>query len=145
MKLNEKKLSRGLRNNNPCNLIITKNKWVGKIEKSEDEKFEQFLTMELGIRAAIISISNQIKKGKITIERLITNYAPSNENDTHNYINLVCKMMNMTKNEVFIETAYEMFKLIKAIIIIENGIDAEKIKDETIVNAIKASRKFSKV
>ena len=48
------KQARGLRNNNPLNIIKSDNiNWQGEIKPSRDKNFCQFETMGLGCRAAL--------------------------------------------------------------------------------------------
>ena len=61
--LNDKTRSRGLRNNNPLNLRKTSAKWLGKIP-STDKDFEQFTSLEMGLRAGAINIKTQINVRK---------------------------------------------------------------------------------
>ena len=51
-------LPRGLRNNNPGNIRITKDKWQGLREKQEDKSFFQFTEMKWGYRALIRTLQN---------------------------------------------------------------------------------------
>ena len=69
---------RGIRNNNPGNLVRTKIKWVGKIPfaESTDQKFEQFRSVEYGIRAMAADLLNDIDKGKNTIQKIVYEFAP---------------------------------------------------------------------
>ena len=47
------KQARGLRNNNPLNIIKNKNiNWQGEVKPSTDPNFAQFETLEYGLRAA---------------------------------------------------------------------------------------------
>ena len=54
-------LPRGLRNNNPGNIRITKDKWQGLREKQEDKSFFQFTEMKWGYRALIRTLQNYRK------------------------------------------------------------------------------------
>jgi hypothetical protein len=60
--LNDKTRSRGLRNNNPLNIRKTAAKWTGKISDGADKEFEQFISLELGLRAGAINIRTQINQ-----------------------------------------------------------------------------------
>lgn len=53
--LHKPNLSRGLRNNNPGNLILTSIGWDGKIPNAQntDGTFEQFTSANYGIRANV--------------------------------------------------------------------------------------------
>lgn len=120
----EMKLPRGIRNNNPGNLVITRIPWKGKVPraKNTDGKFEQFVTMEWGLRAMMMDVRGDIvKDGKNTIRTLITEYAPKWENDTLGYINVVSKKVGLKPDQVIPVDKNTMTRLIEAIITHENG------------------------
>lgn len=80
-------LPRGYRNNNPLNLRISPNRWLGKVTDNTDGTFEQFSEMKYGYRAAIKTIQTYINKyGCRTLEQIISRWAPANENNTAAYI-----------------------------------------------------------
>ena len=119
-----KKLPRGIRNCNPGNLVISKIPWNGKVPKKDntDGHFEQFISMEYGIRAMIMDLRGDIMKdGLNTIEKLISSYAPDNENDTVAYIKVVAKRTGIKFNEKMIADKSTIFKLVEAISFHENG------------------------
>lgn len=130
---------RGVRNNNPGNLIITSIPWQGKIPKVQntDKKFEQFINLEFGIRAQLKDIIHDINKGKNTVKKLISEYAPSNENDTTAYINSVCKSINVTPNQpLTIINVQFLLNLSRAIYKVELGPAHKVILDVDIIGAI---------
>lgn len=90
--------TRGMRNNNPGNLRISANKWINKVpkDKNTDGAFEQFTSMEYGIRAMMMDIRSDIKKGSNTIEKLINQYAPPHENNTGKYIATIADTLATT-------------------------------------------------
>jgi hypothetical protein len=114
------KISRGLRNKNPGNIIKTKSLWEGEINGS-DERFKTFKTMAYGYRAMYLLLESYLKKGRNTIEKIISVYAPSSENDTKSYINNVSKLTGFQTDEAL--TSNDLTKLIFAISKIENGIN----------------------
>lgn len=83
---------RGIRNNNPLN-IRKGNNWQGERPVQTDQAFEEFQTLEYGLRAGFIIIRNYMKKRPPldTIAKIITRWAPNNENNTTEYIREVCK------------------------------------------------------
>lgn len=90
------KVSRGIRNNNPFNLVRSSSLWRGKIpfHKSTDSKFEQFSTMEYGLRAGLLNLCNRyFRDGYCTISDLVRVYAPSNENDVSSYMKFLCELV----------------------------------------------------
>lgn len=114
---------RGIRNNNPGNLVKTNIAWQGKVPHAQntDSRFEQFVSPEYGIRAMFKDIKNDItSKGQNTVKKLITAYAPPFENNTQAYINVVAKAIGKGANDTI--TASDYPALLKAIIKHENGI-----------------------
>lgn len=49
---------RGLRNNNPGNIRLSKDKWQGLRERQEDKEFFQFVSIEWGYRALMRTLQN---------------------------------------------------------------------------------------
>jgi hypothetical protein len=120
--LNRNDLPRGIRNNNPGNLVRSNNAWLGKIpySQSTDIKFEQFIELRYGIRALMRDIySDYTKKNKKTVIEIISEFAPSFENNTEAYINTVVKMIG--SNVIGELTQDKMISLCKAIVLVENG------------------------
>lgn len=127
--------ARGIRNNNPGNLVKTNDAWKGKVPHTQntDSRFEQFIAPEWGIRAMFIDIKGDItKKGQNTIRKLITSYAPQFENNTAAYIAVVSKAIGKSPDSQL--TANDYLPLIKAIIKHENGI--QPYSDEIIKKGI---------
>lgn len=86
-------LPRGLRNNNPLNIRISSTPWVGKVADNTDGTFEQFTSMEYGLRAALVNIRTYIRRDhRDTIEDIISRWAPAADgNDVRNYIAIVSR------------------------------------------------------
>jgi hypothetical protein len=157
--LNQKDKPRGIRNNNPGNLVKTAIKWQGKISQNEnpDTRFEQFINIPFGIRAMALDITNDIKKGKNTLRTLINEYAPPSENDTTAYINSVSKQTGIAADAKINATPEILAALIAAKIRIENGtqsslyIDANDIKagidlmKSKTTKVIETAKKFSPI
>lgn len=128
--LNQSKLTRGLRNNNPGNFVISKINWNGKIaaNKNTDGHFEQFVELRYGIRAMMRHISTNVAKGKSTISMLISTYAPAFENNTVAYINTVANMVGIGIDQHIATVSKAMLiGLCKAIILVENGKENAKL------------------
>lgn len=94
-------VSRGIRNCNPLNIRKSNVAWQGKLVESSDPYFEQFRSIEWGIRAAMVNIRTYIKRDHIdTIQGIITKWAPSSDgNNTQAYINTVCKKTQLPANK----------------------------------------------
>lgn len=145
--LGNTKLSRGIRNNNPGNLVKTSITWLGKIahSKNTDSRFEQFKDVQHGIRAMLRDVVNDINKGHNTVTKLIHQYAPAFENDTISYINDVSKGLGISPTaKITVINNEFLLKVAKAIIKKENGTDAKYITDSHIKGAINMLGTFSK-
>lgn len=117
-------LPRGIRNNNPGNLTRTAIAWQNKVPHSQntDQRFEQFRTFVWGLRAMIRDIRNDINlKGQNTIRKLITAYAPANENNTSGYINTLSTRTGIGPDATLTADKETMRKLVREITVIENG------------------------
>lgn len=89
----------GLRNNNPLNIRISGNTWLGKVPT--DNAFEKFSSLEYGIRAAVKNLLTYYNRdGLNTIKQIINKWAPPSENHTLNYISYVSGKMGIASNVV---------------------------------------------
>lgn len=130
---------RGLRNNNPGNLIRTKDAWQGKIPfpQSKDAKFEQFTALKWGLRAMLKDLIHDINKGKNTVTKLINEYAPKVENDTTAYILNVCKTIGVKPDDKISSINNEfLILLVRAILKVELGGAHTQVKDSDIQEAL---------
>lgn len=134
-------MPRGIRNNNPGNLVKTAINWKGKVPHSQnpDDRFEQFVELRYGIRAMMRDIYSDYNKGLNSIEALIHVYAPAFENNTKAYIANVAKALGITGQQKFDLTEESMLILCKAIVIVENGALPEKtlLNDDDYEAALK--------
>lgn len=117
---------RGLRNNNPGNIRITKDKWKGLRPVQEDKEFFQFTEMKWGYRALIRTLQNYRRRhGCQTIADFVRRWAPEHENNTSGYISRVCKEMQVPTTYVpDVEDKTTMCAFAAAISQVENGIPA---------------------
>lgn len=121
------KQPRGLRNCNPGNIRLSKDKWLGLRKEQTDGSFFQFETMAYGYRALMRTIQTYRRKhGLQTIADLIGRWAPSHENNTSSYITAVCQKMQVPTTFVpEVDDKDTMCALAAAISEVENGIDAQ--------------------
>ncbi len=115
---------RGIRCNNPGNLILSKIPWKGKIpnDQNVDGKFEQFIDIWHGIRASIIDLRHDmVKDNQRTIKVLFNEYAPDNENSTKEYIEYICKAVGFTQDEELTPDKETIDKILMAAFRYENG------------------------
>lgn len=119
-------LPRGLRNNNPGNIRLSKDRWQGLKEKQEDSEFFQFVSIEWGYRALIRTLQNYRRiYGCKTLVDFINRWAPPCENNTSSYITRVCREM-MVPNTYMpdVKDKTTMCNFAAAISLVENGIPA---------------------
>lgn len=117
---------RGIRNNNPGNIRLSKDKWQGLRERQEDSEFFQFVSIEWGYRALMRTLQNyRWRHGLQTVSDFINRWAPHTENDTGGYIRKVCREMQVPNSYVpDIEDKTTMCNFAAAISLVENGIPA---------------------
>ena len=132
MTSDKKKLPRGIRNNNPLNIRVGNN-WKGEAPHPTDHQFEQFTDMKWGVRAAFIVLRNYIGRHRLnTVRKIISRWAPANENDTRRYIETVCQRANLRPDEpVSADDCRQMCALFLAMCFVENG--REISLDDTLV------------
>lgn len=114
-----------MRNNNPLNLRISNNPWLGKVKNNTDGSFEQFVSLTYGIRAAIINIRTIIRRAdnRLTLRQLIAKWAPNSDgNNEQAYTQRVSKMSGIADNEeIIIKNREQIVRLVTAMAEVENG------------------------
>ena len=118
---------RGFRNHNWLNIRLSDNNtWQGETV-SNDNAFETFSSPEYGIRAAAKLVTNYYNNGLNTISKIINKWAPNNENDTQNYINIVASRMNIDPNKkIDVKDPKVMENLLSAMTFVENGREGDR-------------------
>lgn len=79
--------TRGIRNNNPGNIRVSKDQWEGMT--GDDGAFVTFDSPESGVRALAKNLQSYGRQGYDSIEKIINRWAPPSENETQSYINSV--------------------------------------------------------
>ena len=122
---NKKALSRGLRNNNPGNIMLSETRYRGETD-SGDSAFKRFESMPLGYRAMFVLLYTYQKRyGLNTIEGMIVRYAPPFENNTVGYAGFVVRRSGIGLNEPIDTLCREqMVAVVSAMSRVENGVDA---------------------
>lgn len=118
---------RGIRNNNPLNIIKSNVEWEGKIpvECNTDGTFEQFKSLDLGIRAAVQNLLAHIRRDRrqrirTTVRDEIFRWCP--DNTAPGYTAFVCKKANLEPNEILDDTnKNQICRLLWAMSHFENG------------------------
>ena len=97
--MNKKTQPRGLRNNNPGNIRLSKTQYKGEIP-STDKSFKQFSDIRYGYRAIFCLLRYyQMTYHDDTIRKIINRYAPAIENNTQAYIQHVCNLSGLQADE----------------------------------------------
>lgn len=127
----KKTVPRGIRNNNPLNIRIG-NVWLGEVANPTDKEFEQFVTMEYGLRAAFVLLRRYINHyHRYTVPEIISAWAPGTENNTTAYIDKVCEISHIRPDDLLnYFNVVQMTRLVDAMIFVECGqhIDMKKIE-----------------
>ena len=140
--------TRGIRNNNPGNLRYTAIPWQGKVSYAQNKdweinpsnvvkEFEQFVNMAYGIRAMAIDITGDVKENNYSLAQLIYEYAPPHENDTTAYIQTVKQRAGIADANAPLQfTFLSLSEVLRAMIMMENGADGNKVTNQDIVDGI---------
>jgi hypothetical protein len=118
-------LPRGIRNNNPGNLRLSKTVWLGQRSSlpAADRDFAEFSTALYGLRALMKNLLTYYLKHDLdTVECIINRFAPPHENDTDGYIRSVAKVLGVRRTEKTDLTLKPVLTaLARAIVLHENG------------------------
>lgn len=118
---------RGIRNNNPLNIRVGNN-WKGEKRPQSDKAFEQFESMQYGVRAGLIILRkymsgyNGLTEKFNTIEKMIRRWAPPSENNTRSYIEQVSKLSGIpSRQQISFSQRNYMVAIVDAMIRVECG------------------------
>lgn len=124
----EKKLPRGLRNNNPGNIRSNSDLFQGEIRPSKDNSFKQFKTMAYGYRAVFRILSNYYRNYKLdTIRKMIGRWAPPEDNNhTEAYIKAVSDYSGIPVDDpINANDREQMTRIVAGMSKVENGREAD--------------------
>ena len=117
--------SRGLRNNNPLNIRHSAEQFQGEI-KGKDKSFKTFTSLPYGYRAGFVILGTYLSQGLNTIEKIITHWAPSTENDTESYIKNVEKWSGVPRCKVLTGAdGADYILIVAAMCFVVNGQNAD--------------------
>ena len=89
----------------------------------------------MGIRALMkILLTYRFTHKKITVDEIISRWAPPSENDTNAYIDFVCKEINVNPMDKLDNSIEHYLPLVKSIIRMENG--KQPYDDELLVEGM---------
>ena len=100
-------IARGVRNNNPFNVVKSSSRWLGLKPKflCTDPVFCEFVEMKYGIRCGLILLREYIQVYHLSdVRGIVSRFAPSFENDTEAYIEFV---ENNMRSDGFTPTGIE--------------------------------------
>lgn len=125
--MKKKRETRGMRNNNLLNIRISTDKFQGEVQPSQDKEFKQFETAAYGYRAAFRILRTYINNyGLNTIRKIISRWAPKNENHTENYIRVVSERSGIPADDpVYADSREMMIRIVAAMSFVENGVEAK--------------------
>lgn len=110
---------RGIRNHNWLNIRYNKaNNWTGQTG-SDDKNHSVFSDPVYSIRAGFKIFNTYKSRGLNTLEKVISTFAPNNENDTQNYIDYVASKSGVNPKAVL--TANDYLKIMPHMIKMEIG------------------------
>lgn len=120
---------RGIRNNNPLNIIKTNINWKGEVPaaSSTEKNFEQFETMLDGIVAAAKNMRAHVnndrkRRHKTTLAEEIYRWCP--DHTAENYTKVVCKKANVSSDLVLdFSKKNEIARILWAMSYVENGVE----------------------
>lgn len=131
-------ITRGIKNNNPFNIRKSVNSWQGKLKFSKDKDFEQFCSMDYGLRAGIQLLRNgYIAKGFDTVEKIIPRYAPASENDVQSYIAFVLQDSPLRAEEKLSVNSLNFYWLCQKMCLYESHFE---LSYEKYINVVKKFR-----
>ena len=123
MKKNE--LPSGLRNNNHGNIRRNSDVFQGEVNPSRDKDFKQFKSMAYGYRAVFKILSNYHRVYKLTtIRKMISRWAPENENNTAAYVSLVSSYSGIGPDDLLNFDREQMIRIVAGMSKVENGREA---------------------
>lgn len=113
---------RGIRNANPGNIRHSRTLWQGEAAQQPDTDFVTFAAPEFGIRAMAKILRTYQTNGLNTVRKIISRWAPPNENDTPAYVASVAQAVGVNADTpIDLSNDQLMAAIIKAIIRHENG------------------------
>ncbi len=109
---------RGLRNNNPLNIRQTDDQWQGQAGVDSDG-FVIFKAPEYGYRAAARILKSYARRGIVTVDGIVSTWAPDSENDTESYIDHVSNVLKLGRFDPVPESRWS--DLLAVMTVHENG------------------------
>ncbi len=122
---------RGIRNNNPGNILRAGQNWQGLSRDQPDGEFCKFIAPEWGLRALILVLRAYRRRGVVTVRDIIRTYCPPThtfpngrtiKQDTGAYIRFVAGRLGVPEDATINVTSRVVLRLLlPAIVTKENG------------------------
>lgn len=96
-------IPKGLRNNNPLNIRENQQTdfdWEGERVTNDDPAFEEFTSPVYGYRAAARILMSYERRGLVTVQQIISTWAPETENETDSYVQHVASRLGLFPDDV---------------------------------------------
>ncbi|GAA4850891.1 hypothetical protein [Algivirga pacifica] len=137
--------SRGIRNNNPGNIVQSSVPWKGKLLSPNDTRFEQFKDLLHGLRALFLNLNTYYeKRGLRTIREIVYRYAPPHENHTENYVQHVARVVGIPEDTMLPKQEEVFLRLAKGIVQMENRMeDRHLVTEQDLVGGLQLSGIFT--
>jgi len=120
--------------NNPTNIEAGQG-FAGETGKVYGNRFSEFDTPEMGLRATFKDLRNKMKEFDGDVDKMITKFAPPTENVTSKYIKRIKKSIGKDKKI----TDKNLSKVVKEMVAIESDDNPEMIRyyldNPNIINA----------
>lgn len=124
---------RGLRNNNPGNIVKTQIPWIGKVDPSQDPNFEQFKSMEYGLAAMLRVLWDYYHLyNRNDVLRIAKTYCPPGYD---RWAKGVAEHCGWAPDQPFEWSKKNLQKLSRAIAIQENGHENIQVVEEAFEQA----------
>lgn len=99
--------------NNPGNIRLTSDTWLGQVKPGDSTSFVTFQNQTYGYRALFKLILNYINQGYNNINRIIYRYAPPGDNNpTIQYADFVSNRTGISKETTIYPTDYHAIYII---------------------------------
>lgn len=129
---------RGIRNNNPGNIVRSGINWQGMNANQTDATFVQFDSMFYGLRALSKNLLSYYRRGLNTVSEIITTWSAT---DQAAYVKSVSGYMGVAPDQIIdVSDIDTRISLMRAIIRFENGLIASAlISDAAIYDGANAA------
>ena len=111
---------RGIRNNNPGNIILSSQSFRGEIP-STDQKYKQFMDMKSGLRAIFKILNTYFNNGYDTNRKIAFRWSNESGKKLENYIEVLGKYNGKDPDTQLNFNIETMMNLVQGIVMAENG------------------------